>query len=192
MTMTKEDIIVLPNPHLRQKSAPVKSINQEVKQLALDMEAAVRDWDASRTHEVTVALAAVQVNKLHRVIIVRDDFDREDPATYTALINPQITKYEGAIKQDYEGCLSIRSVYGMVPRYERIRVKGLDINGKEVKIKAEGFLARVLQHEIDHLNGKVFIDCIKNKRDAFYKLTDKGKLEPLDYEKDVRNNSILW
>src|SRR3989344_4107929 len=116
MSMTKEDIIVLPDPHLRQKSARVKSINQEVTQLAKNMEAAVRDWDASRAHEVTVALAAVQVDKLYRVIIVRDDFDREDPATYTALINPQITKYEGAIKQDYEGCLSIRSVYGMVPR----------------------------------------------------------------------------
>lgn len=189
---SKEDIIVLPHEHLRQRSKRVGAITKEIHQLAKDMQEAVRDWDASRTHEITVALAAVQIDQLRRVIIVRDDFDKEGPANYTTLINPEITKREGAMKKDYEGCLSIRSVYGMVPRYEKVRVRAQDINGKEIKMKADGFLARVLQHEIDHLNGKVFVDHIKNKKDAFYKLTDKGKLEPLDYEKDVKNSKVLW
>ncbi len=66
------------------------------------------------------------------------------------------------------------------------------MNGKELRFNAEGFLARVLQHEIDHLNGKLFVDHIKNDKEAFFKLTDKGELEPLDYDKEIRNSSILW
>jgi peptide deformylase len=192
MTMTKDDIIVLPHPDLRQPSKKVAVITEEITQLVTDMQAAVQDWDASRAHEVTVALAAVQVDCLYRVIIVRDDFDHKVPASYTALINPEITKYEGEIVADFEGCLSIRQIYGKVPRYSKVRVKALDLNGKEVRIKAEGFLARVLQHEVDHTKGKVFIDHIKDDREAFFKLTDNGQLEALDYEKDVKENRILW
>lgn len=65
-------------------------------------------------------------------------------------------------------------------------------DGKEIRIKAEGFLARVLQHEIDHTNGIVFIDHIKNKKDAFYKLDSEGELQSLDYEKEIKDNHILW
>ena len=192
MAITKDDIITLPNKHLRQQSKKVGSITAEMKRIAADMEAAVRDWDDSRPHEVTVALAAVQIDRLYRVVIVRDEFDHKTTASYSTLINPEITKYEGTIETDYEGCLSIKYIYGLVPRHSKIRVKALDLEGKEFRIRAEGFLARVLQHEIDHLKGKMFIDHIKNKKQAFYKLTDKGELEQLDYEKDVKNNSILW
>ena len=68
----------------------------------------------------------------------------------------------------------------------------MGLDGEEVRIKAEGFLARVLQHEIDHCNGLVFIDHIKDKKDAFYTLDEKGELQPLDYDKDIAENSILW
>jgi peptide deformylase len=189
---TKDSIITLPNNHLRKTSKKVTTITPEVKKIITDMKSAVKDWDASRPHEVTVALAAVQIDRLWRVVIVRDNFDHKSKASYSVLINPEITKREGAIESDYEGCLSIKYLYGMVPRHAKVRVKALDIEGKEFRIKADGFLARVLQHEIDHLHGKLFIDHIKNKKEAFYKLNDKGELKQLDYEKDVKNNQDLW
>jgi peptide deformylase len=189
---TKDDIITLPNDHLRQRSQKVGLITEQIKKLAADMEAAVHDWDASRPHEVTVALAAIQIDRPLRVVIVRDDFDAKVPARYSTLINPEITKYEGQIESDFEGCLSIKSVYGKVPRYSKVRVRALDINGKEIRYKAEGFLARVLQHEIDHTNGIVFVDHIKKDEAAFFELDKDGKLEPLDYDKDIKNSHILW
>lgn len=192
MSSTKDDIITLPNAHLRQRSKKVGVITDKITQLVADMESAVRDWDASRPHEVTVALAAVQIDELYRVVIVRDDFDHKNSAEYSTLINPEIVKYEGPITRDYEGCLSIKHLYGNVPRYERVRIKALDISGKEIRYKADGFLARVLQHEVDHTNGIVFVDRIKDDPTAFFELTDDGQLEPLDYDSKVKDNRILW
>lgn len=192
MTMTKEDIITLPHAHLRERSQKVGIITEQVSQLISDMEEATLDWDRSRPHEVTVALAAVQVDALYRVVIVRDNFDHNVTAKYTAFINPEITKYEGTIEEDFEGCLSIQHIYGRVPRYSKVRVKALNINGKEVRVKAEGFLARVFQHEIDHTNGIVFVDHIKDTPDAFFRLDDEGHLITLDYEKDIKDNTSLW
>lgn len=190
--MKKEDIITLPSPHLRQKSAKVHVITEEVKTLIDDMVSAALDWEDSRPHEISAALAAVQIDRLDRVVIVRSDFDDKQVRDFTTLINPEIVKYEGAIVDDYEGCLSVSSVYGKVPRYNKIRIKALDQDGSEVRFKAEGFLARVIQHEIDHTNGIVFIDHIRDKKDAFYTLDEKGELQPLDYDQHVKNNSILW
>ena len=99
---------------------------------------------------------------------------------------------EGEIEEDFEGCLSIKDVYGKVPRHNKVRVKALNINGKEVRITAEGFLARVFQHEIDHTNGLVFIDHIRDQKDAFFTLDQKGELQPLHYDTDIAENHILW
>jgi peptide deformylase len=156
------------------------------------MQEATLDWEDSREHEVGVALAAIQVNQPVRAVVVRHDFDNKKDRTFAIFINPVITKYEGSIVEDYEGCLSVPDVYGKVPRYSKVRVKALDLNGKEVRLTAEGFLARIFQHEIDHTNGIVFIDHIKDDPEAFYRLKEDGKLEKLDYETDVRTNSILW
>jgi peptide deformylase len=190
--MRKEDIITLPNPHLRDKSAKVYQINTDITKLIDDMTSASLDWEDSRPHEISAALAAVQIDKLDRVIIVRSDFEDKATRDFTALINPEIVKYEGEILKDYEGCLSVNNVYGLVPRHSKIRVKALDIEGNEVRFKAEGFLARVIQHEIDHINGIVFVDHIKDEVKAFYTLDEKGDLQPLDYETHIRNNHILW
>lgn len=192
MKISKDSIITLPNKHLRQRSKKVGVINDDIKQLVENMVTAVIDWDASRDHEVTVALAAVQIDKMLNVVIVRDDFEYGSPPEYTALINPEITKYEGEIETDYEGCLSIKSIYGMVPRYSKIRLRAKSIDGKEIKMKASGFLARVLQHEVDHTKGKVFIDHIHDSEDAFYELTSSGKLDKLDYQKHIKNSEVLW
>ena len=190
--MTKEDIITLPNPHLRQKSERIHVINQEVLDQVAKMTDAALDWEKSRPHEVSAALAAVQVDILKRLVIIRNDFDDKTNDEFIALINPEIVKYEGEIVEDFEGCLSVNHIYGKVPRYSKVRVKALALNGQEIKLKAEGFLARVLQHEIDHTNGIVFIDHIKDKPTAFYKLDKNGELIPINYEKEIHENSILW
>lgn len=192
MAMTKDAIITLPHTHLRQRSQKVGIITDEIKQLVSDMQAATLDWENSRKHEVGVALAAVQIDRLLRAIIIRNDFDNKNDQSFSVFINPQITKYEGTIEEDFEGCLSIKDIYGKVPRHSKVRVKALDLDGREFRVTAEGFLARVFQHEVDHTNGMVFIDHIKDNPAAFFKLTDEGKLEVLDYEKDVRDNSLLW
>jgi len=190
--MTKDNIITLPNPHLREKSKRILAITEEVTDLVDGMTAAALDWEASRPHEISAALAAIQLDRLDRVVIVRSDFDDKDSKGFTALINPEIVKYEGAIVADYEGCLSVSNIYGKVPRHNKIRIKATDISGNEIRFKADGFLARVLQHEIDHTQGIVFIDHIKDQADAFYSLDEKGELQPLDYDEHVKDNSLLW
>ena len=190
--MKKEDIITLPNPHLREKSVRIHTITPEVQQLSDDMISAALDWEDSRPHEISAALAAVQVDRLERVVIVRGDFDDKGSREFVTLINPEIVKYEGDIIADYEGCLSVQHVYGKVPRYSKIRVKALNLDGDEIRLRAEGFLARVIQHEIDHTNGIVFIDHIRDQHDAFYTLDEKGELQPLDYDERIRDNPTLW
>ncbi len=191
-TATRNDIITLPNNHLRERSRKVGLVSDEILELVAAMEAATLDWEDSREHEVGVALAAVQIDKLYRVVVIRDDFDDKKNRDFTVFINPVITKYEGNIVEDFEGCLSITDIYGKVPRYEKVRVKATDINGREFRITADGFLARVFQHEIDHTNGIVFIDHIKNNPEAFFTLGEDGHLSPLDYEADIKDNRILW
>jgi len=190
--MTKDNIITLPNPHLRQKSQRVGIINDTIKQVIEDMKAATIDWDESRDHEVGVALAAVQIDQLYKIVVVRTDYNDKQNHEFTVFINPEIVKTEGETTEDFEGCLSVPNIYGKVPRYSKVKVKALNLQGKEFRVKAEGFLARVFQHEIDHCNGLVFIDHIKEKPEAFFRLDENGKLQPLDYEKDVKNDRILW
>lgn len=189
---TKENIITLPNPHLRQRSKKVGVIDESIKSLINEMEAATLDWEDSREHEVGVALAAVQIDRLYRVVVIRNNFDDKKDKSFITLINPEITKYEGEIEEDFEGCLSILNTYGKVPRYTKVKVKALNKEGGQIRVTAEGFLARVLQHEIDHTNGVVFVDHIKDKENAFYYLSDDGKLEKLDFEKEIKDNQDLW
>lgn len=190
--MNKDDIIRLPHASLRQRSKKVGLIDKNIERLIADMEAATLDWEDSRKHEIGVALAAVQVDSLLRVVVIRNDFDNKADRTFQVFVNPEITKYEGKQVEDFEGCLSIKDVYGKVKRYEKVKVKALDQNGQPLRITAEGFLARVFQHEIDHTNGIVFIDHIKDKKDAFYQLDDGGHLEPLDYKQQIAGNADLW
>lgn len=179
----RNSIITLPNPSLRKRSQRIHVITDETKQLIDDMRAAALDWEDSRPHEIAVALAAVQIDRLERAVIVRADFDNKDNREFIALLNPEVVKAEGELITDHEGCLSVKDLYGAVPRHDKVRVRALDETGREVRVKAEGFLARILQHEIDHTNGICFVDHIKDDKDAFFTLTAKGDLEPVTYEK---------
>ncbi|HCM52059.1 TPA: peptide deformylase [Candidatus Saccharibacteria bacterium] len=178
-----ELIITLPSSGLRRKSQRISVITPEVKKIIDDMKAATLDWEASRPHEVGVALAAIQIDQPLRIIIVRNNFDNKDDKSFSVFINPEIVKKEGALEEDFEGCLSVKDVYGKVPRYPKIRLRALDEEGRPIRVRAEGFLARVLQHEVDHLQGMVFVDHIEDRRDAFYKINEEGKLESYDYDR---------
>jgi peptide deformylase len=189
--MKKEDIIALPNEHLRTKSKKVHVVTDKTRTLVDDMVSASLDWEDSRPHEISAALAAIQIDQPLRVVIVRSDFEDKDARDFTVLVNPEIVKYEGKLITDYEGCLSVNRVYGKVPRHSKIRVRAIDLDGKPIRFKADGFLARVIQHEIDHTNGIVFIDHIKDNKEAFYTLDKKGELQPLDYDKDIANSNLF-
>jgi peptide deformylase len=183
---TRKNIITLPNATLRERSAKVHVITDETLQLIDDMLAATLDWEASRPHEMAVALAAVQIDRLERVVIIREDFDNKENQNFIVLINPEIIKKDGKIITDQEGCLSVKDIYGLVPRYEKVRVKAIDINGNEVRIKSPNlFVSRILQHEIDHCNGICFVDHITHQQTTFSILTDSGELEPIEYKKVV-------
>lgn len=188
----KENIITLPHADLRTPSKRVGIITDDIKQTIEDMKSATLDWEASRKHEVGVALAAVQIDVMLRIVIIRENIDDKKNNNFKVFINPEITKLEGEIVEDYEGCLSIKDIYGRVPRHSKVRVKATNLQGKEFRVTLEGFLARVMQHEVDHTKGTVFIDHIKDDSEAFFRLEDDGKLTELDYDKDIKNNRILW
>ena len=185
-------IITTPDARLREKSEKVGTIDKEVLDVIADMRKLSLDWEKKHPYELSAAMAAPQMGVLKRIIIVRDDMENKDKATFTALINPSVIKAEGKVVRDYEGCLSVPSVYGMVPRPSKVRVKAKLEDGTEVRIKATGDLARTLLHEIDHLDGVLFIDHIKKDRDAFYKMNDKGDLVPVDYDREIADNKKLW
>lgn len=190
--MTKDSIITLPNPHLRTKSKKVNNITPSIRKIVDDMTSATISWDKSREHEVGVALAAIQIDQAKSIIVVRDDLDNKDNLDFTAYINPKIVKLYGDIVEEYEGCLSVPDIYGKVPRYNKAKISALNLEGQPISITVSGFLAKIFQHEIDHTEGILFIDKIKDNNEAFYRLNNEGKLEKLDYKKDVQTNSILW
>lgn len=193
--MTKKDIpsiVTTPDPRLRQKSEKVHQIDDETKRIIDEMIASSLAWEEEHEFELSAAMAAPQLGYNKRIIVVREDMSNKDNANFVPLINPVVIKTEGKIIEDYEGCLSVPSIYGKVGRPYKARIKAVTENGEEVRLKATGFLARTLLHEIDHLDGVLFIDHIKDQTDAFYKLNDKGDLEPLNYDKYIKNNKNLF
>ncbi len=186
-------IITTPDPRLREKSEKVRVIDDEILKIIADMRKLSLDWEAKHPYEMSAAMAAPQMGVLKRIIIVRDDMEDKKNASFTALINPEVIRAEGKVKTDYEGCLSVPSIYGMVPRATKVKVKAKLEDGTEVRIKASNELARTLLHEIDHLNGILFIDHIRDDDSAFYKMNDEGDLVPVkNYEKEIRDNKKLW
>lgn len=186
-------IITTPDKRLREKSEKVRVIDDKILKIIADMRKLSLDWEADHPYELSAAMAAPQMGVNKRIIIVRDDMEDKKNGTFTALINPEVIRVEGKTKTDYEGCLSVPSIYGMVPRATKVKVKAKLEDGTEVRIKATDELARTLLHEIDHLDGILFIDHIRDESDAFYKMNDKGDLVPVeDYEKEIRDNPKLW
>lgn len=187
--MSVPAIISLPDPRLRQRSARVGFIDQATRDAVASMQAVTLAWERSREGEIGVALAAVQIGMLERIIVIRHEPENKQSKAFEVFINPEITKREGPIMAEPEGCLSVPDIYGLVPRHESVRLKAQDINGRPVRLRASGFLARVLQHEVDHLHGKLFIDHVKDA--TFYKITSDGTLKPLD-QPQIDAARLLW
>ncbi len=166
----KLKVITKPNPILSEKSKKISRVDDSIKKLAADMAETMFGYGTE--HESGVAIAAIQVGVPLRMTIIRDE---ENSNGYYALINPEIIKGTGKIIEDMEGCLSVPRKYGKVERFEKVKVRGINLEGKKIEIKAEGLMARILQHEIDHMNGTLFIDHVKN--DEIYVLKQSGELE---------------
>ena len=138
---------------LREVSIPVKQVDDKIRQLVLDM------FDSMRADN-GIGLSAPQVGELKRIII--GEYTRgKDPMPRTVIINPEIIWTSKKEVLDEEGCLSFPDLFGMVKRPEKIRYRGLDENGRPIGGKASGLLARVIQHETDHLDGVLFIDKLE-------------------------------
>jgi len=165
--MALRDIITLPDKRLRLVSDPVKAVDATVRALVDDMFETMYDAPG-------VGLAAIQVGVPQRVVTI-DTAKKDEPKKPQALINPEVV-WSSDEKATYEeGCLSIPEYYEEVERPARVKVKALGLDGKPLEIEADGLLATVLQHEIDHTNGVLFIDYIsKLKRDRVIKKFTKA------------------
>ncbi len=160
--MALRDIIILPDNILKKTSEPVKLVDAEIRTLADDMLETMYDAPG-------IGLAAVQVGVLKRMIVV--DISKDDePKDPICLINPEIIWSSEDLFEYEEGCLSIPEIYDMVSRPAEIKVKYIDREGAECERHVEGILSTCIQHEIDHLNGIVFIDHVSRlKRDRVIK-----------------------
>jgi peptide deformylase len=160
--MTVREILKLPDKRLRLVSEPVKRIDAGVRKL-------VEDMFATMYAAPGIGLAAIQVGVAKRVVVM-DLSKREDEHKPLAFINPEITWTSEEMATHEEGCLSIPEYYEEVERPERVKVKYLDLDGKAHEITAKGLFATCIQHEVDHVNGVLFIDHIsKLKRDRVTK-----------------------
>jgi peptide deformylase len=170
--MAIRDILLLGHPTLRQKARKVTKFGLEVKQLIEDMIETMRAAPG-------VGLAAPQVNVLQRVIVIEIPEDKEEgtPAELYAVVNPEIVKTSREIEEGQEGCLSIPGYVGEVPRRTMVVVRGQDAYGKPQRIRAYDYLARVLQHEIDHLEGVMFIDRVTDPA-KIHKVTAEEAAHP--------------
>ena len=152
--MTPRDIVTLPDPVLRRKARAVTRFDAELQRLVDDMIETLREAPG-------VGLAAPQVGVSDRLIVVEypeDDEQEAPPKKLFVVVNPEIKETSEETEVAIEGCLSIPGLQGEVERSLAVTVKGLSRRGQPVKIKAKGWLARIFQHEIDHLNGVVFTD----------------------------------
>ena len=168
--MAKKQILIIPDPLLRKVSEPVSSVNTEIKNLMDDM---LETMYAAPG----IGLAAVQIGVLKRIIVIdlSKDGEKKNPLF---IVNPEITFKSNELISYEEGCLSIPNQFAEVKRPSSCKVNFLDYNGKKKEINADGLLATCIQHEVDHLDGILFIDYLsKLKKDLIIKKTKKQKKE---------------
>jgi len=169
--MTKRPIITAPDPRLQAVSADVEKVDSEIRKLVEDMAESMYAADG-------IGLAAVQIGVPKRVIVIDLD-QKEGKKNPRAFINPKILWASDEMAVFEEGCLSVPEIWDDVERPARIKAEYLDLDGKKVELEADGMLATCLQHEMDHLNGVLFIDHLSRlKRSmAIKKLTKAKKLK---------------
>jgi peptide deformylase len=164
------EILHHPDPRLRKKAADVAAVDEQIKQLVADMFETMYEARG-------IGLAATQINFHQRVVVIDLSEDKTEPLCF---INAEILSKEGSVEHE-EGCLSVPDYYEKVTRAERIRVKALDRNGEPFEMDADGLLAICIQHELDHLEGKLFVDYLSNlKQQRVRKKLEKLKRQQAD------------
>lgn len=158
--MALRTILIYPHPILRQQAEPVTVFDQELKTL-------VEDMAETMYHAPGVGLAANQIGVARQVVVV-DRSTSEHERTYITLVNPVISAGEGKVVDD-EGCLSVIECYAKVERFRTIHVTAQDVTGNLLEFDAEDRYARIIQHEVDHLRGTLFIDRLSSLKRALYK-----------------------
>jgi peptide deformylase len=161
--MTKPEIALLGEPVLRRIAEPIDDVTStKIQQLAAQMLFTLEGSNG-------VGLAAPQIFESKRIIVVASKPTKRYPYAptmpATVMINPEFIPLSDVMQKDYEGCLSIPSIRALVPRYQFIRVTYTDLTGKRLEVNFDGFIARVFQHEYDHLNGLVYLDRVDNNQD---------------------------
>ena len=172
------DIVTFPEPSLKMASEPVETIDDELKSF-------IEDMGQTMFHDAGVGLAAPQVGVNRRVIVYDPNAGEErkegDDKIFTALINPEIlSKSKETFISEQEGCLSVVDYRADVRRHESVSVRAMNIDGDTIEFEAHGLMAVIMQHEIDHLDGILFIDRISALKRAMYK---KKRLKQLKNEK---------
>jgi len=163
--MARLTILEFPDPRLRTRAQPVEHVDGELRKL-------IDDMFETMYAAPGIGLAATQVNVHKRVLVIDISETRDQPL---ALVNPEVIQRQG-IEETEEGCLSVPGIYDKVTRAERIRVRALDRNGKSIEMDADGLLAVCIQHEIDHLDGKLFVDYLSElKRTRIRKKLEKER-----------------
>lgn len=161
--MAIRNILVFPHPNLRKKASDVENVDDAICTLVADMLETMYQAPG-------IGLAATQIDVHKRVIVIDVSEEKNQPMVF---INPQLISAEGEEEHE-EGCLSVPGFYEVVKRPEKVRIKALNAKSEEFEIDADGLLAVCIQHEIDHLNGKVFVDYISAlKRDRIRKKLEK-------------------
>ena len=163
--MSRLEILHFPDPRLRRRCEPVSTVDDKVRRLIDDMFETMYEAPG-------IGLSAPQVNVAARVVTIDVSKDRSAPL---CLVNPEVLTTDGETETE-EGCLSVPGVFELVKRPEKVRVRALDRDGRSREIEAEGLLAVCIQHEIDHLDGRLFVDYLSRlKRQRIRKKAEKAQ-----------------
>lgn len=174
--MAVRRVLRMGEPLLRAVAAPVERFDAELASLIADMNDTMRSLSGA-------GIAAPQIGVSRRVVIFElsenPRYPQLTPVPYTVLVNPQLTVLDEAQEEGWEGCLSVPGMRGLVPRYRRLRYQGFDAGGAAIDRTVEGFHARVVQHEVDHLDGILFPQRVRDLRNFGFEDALVGQMTPM-------------
>jgi peptide deformylase len=174
--MAVRRVLKMGEPLLRQVAAPVTRFDEELVSLVADMDDTMRALSGA-------GIAAPQIGVGLRVVIfeLKDNprYPQLSPVPYTVLVNPQLTVLDEQQEEGWEGCLSVPGLRGLVPRHRRLRYQGFDASGAPLDRTVEGFHARVVQHEVDHLDGILFPQRVRDLRNFGFEDVLAGQMTPM-------------
>ena len=174
--MAIRPVLKMGHPLLRQVALPVVRFDQDLQALIADMDDTMRSLSGA-------GIAAPQIGVSQRVVIfeVRENprYPQVAPVPYTVLVNPELTALGDEAEEGWEGCLSVPGMRGLVPRYRRLRYRGFDQHGAGIDRTVEGFHARVVQHEVDHLDGILYPQRIQDLRNFGFEDVLLGQMTPM-------------